>query len=418
VVTGPLYLWAHLDGSEQRLGGGLGDHSPEHAATDYRRLVRAIAAKHLLDMLVASGARLDDALAKVLARQPGLAVGGAAALSHYAVPPLAAAVSLALVAVAKDHSQAGMADGTGHGRSGFGHAINGNRGRHPLWWSSSGAFRDVSAQWLGAVLASYQPSVAAGGSRFEDPGAAAEALRLHVRRAVDTHRDTALRQRRVESAFRTPEAAEAMLLRPQVSFGPISAADAPAATAGAHSGPSSSSHRKLDASPERQASGAGPLSWLSPLIARNARHGISGDGEDDVEDSGVGVGGSGEGGGLQQDRMCYFIIGNLHRLRAELRDRGLLARGGVGDPAAPAPGAAVITVGTVVRALQVAASCPYPASGLAALLAAAVDPRSGAPGGGGAAFLSPVRVHDGGIWDLPVNLSNLEAQLDDHLMRM
>ena len=39
--------------------------------------------------------------------------------------------------------------------------------------------------------------------------------------------------------------------------------------------------------------------------------------------------------------MCYFIIGNLHRLRAELRDRGLLG--------------ASVTVATAVRALQVGA---------------------------------------------------------------
>jgi len=42
--------------------------------------------------------------------------------------------------------------------------------------------------------------------------------------------------------------------------------------------------------------------------------------------------------------MCYFVIGNMHRLRAELRDRGLLHRN---------DGGASVTVATVVRALQV-----------------------------------------------------------------
>jgi len=42
--------------------------------------------------------------------------------------------------------------------------------------------------------------------------------------------------------------------------------------------------------------------------------------------------------------MCYFVIGNLHRLRAELRDRGLLQRHDDGSS---------VTVATVVRALQV-----------------------------------------------------------------
>jgi len=76
--------------------------------------------------------------------------------------------------------------------------------------------------------------------------------------------------------------------------------------------------------------------------------------------------------------MCYFIIGNLHRLKAELKDRGLIRRTS-STPTSQQLGSggassstSTVTVATVVRALQVAASCPYPTHELAKLVAKAV----------------------------------------------
>ena len=462
VVTGPLYLWSHMDASEHaasaryafvRAGAGaaaagLGDHSPEHAASDYRRLLRGIASKHLLDMLVASGGRLETALtvglkAATLPRpgpRGGYAAtggwsGGAATLAQAAVPVLAVSVADALVCVARDFAGGGMADGTGRRRSGFGHAINGNRGRHPLWWSSPQAFTGVAGQWLADVAASFPGGPRSSSSRFEDPAEAAEALKAHVQRAVAVHREASARSRRVESSFRTPEAAEALLLKPQVRFGPGLPGEGVCADGGAVGSAATAlgdtRRPGSPGSPQRPGSpGAAkgvPQSWLSPIKVRGGSSGgrLGGadgggsvyDDDDDDEDGGGGLS-SGAGahkasGGVLQDRMCYFIIGNLHRLRAELRDRGLLARGGPGDHTA-VPGT-VVTVATVVRALQVATGCPYPAPALAALIAAAVDPPAHQHQHGRAA---PVRVHDGGIWDLPVDVALLEAQLDDHLMRL
>ena len=262
------------------------------------------------------------------------------------------------------------------------------------------------------------------------------------------HRDNEALTRRIPTSYRTPEAAAEVLLRRDPSFGPAlhPAAGLPLWQSG----------------PAQSPAGRNGSSWLSPA----ARGGCGGD--DDSSDGGGGGGGpeeaasEGAEAGFLRDRMAYFVMGNLHRLRAELRDRGLLARGTGGHGGSGLHGPPTVTVATAVRALRVAAACPDPAAALAALLADAVDPDGGAHGAnaggggggaGGAAFLtapfspstlaspaspfggstlgaasttlgstilgSPARrVRDGGMWELPVDLGQLEEQLDDLLMRL
>ncbi len=143
------------------------------------------------------------------------------------------------------------------------------------------------------------------------------------------------------------------------------------------------------------------------------------DEDEDDDDGGGGGGGGGGGAGARAsarrargaraaagagaapppDRMCYFVIGNLHRVRAELDARGWAA----GSP---------VSVAAVVRALQTAAACTYPPDALAALLARAVSGAGGGVDAGGPGS------REQGRWQLPVDLGRLEQQLDVFLMTL
>ena len=253
VVTGPIYLWSHMDPSEHRAASTYGNNSPtsgnrhfnddeltyasevpERSATDYRRLVRNIATKHLLDMLVSGGTRLTTALGKVLGTGPSHGENNsgssklAGASAAEAVPMVAATVAEVLMAVARDHATTTMAGGIDKRRDragGYGNALNGNRGRHPLWWSSSHAFREASQGWVSLALA---PRLAHGGGNGERDGilnhssrANPETLQAELLVAVERHRKREALSRRIPTKFRTPEAAQDMFLRPDADpYGP------------------------------------------------------------------------------------------------------------------------------------------------------------------------------------------------------
>jgi hypothetical protein len=191
--------------------------------------VRNIATKHLLDMLVSGGARLTTALGRVLGTTgPGGIGPGGGPLGKQpraAAAVLAATVAEVLVAVARDHATTTMAVGGEERRrdraGGYGAAINGNKGRHPLWWSSACAFRQAAKGWVGLVLAHrFAPGGSDGGDNylnFADP----ETLQAELEAAVQQHRDREALARRIPTQFRTPEAAQEMLLRPNAgTFGP------------------------------------------------------------------------------------------------------------------------------------------------------------------------------------------------------
>lgn len=96
--------------------------------------------------------------------------------------------------------------------------------------------------------------------------------------------------------------------------------------------------------------------------------------------------------------MCYFIIGNLHRLKAELKDRGLIHH--TSSSSSSTTTTTSVTVATVVRALQVAASCPYPPASLSRLVAKAVR-------------LNRSKALKQSSQELKIRISNLEAQAAD-----
>lgn len=245
VVTGPIYLWSHMDPSEHRAAFDYGNNSPtsgedptyasevpERSATDYRRLVRNIATKHLLDMLVSGGTRLTTALGKVLGTLPSS--HGSGSSGHFtgasraeAVPMVAATVAEVLMAVARDHATTTMAGGAEKRRDkagGYGNALNGNRGRHPLWWSTSHAFREASQGWVSLVLAPLLDGGSNGGRdavTHHSSRAKPETLQAELLVAVERHRKREALSRRINTKFRTPEAAQDMFLRPVADpYGP------------------------------------------------------------------------------------------------------------------------------------------------------------------------------------------------------
>jgi hypothetical protein len=127
--------------------------------------------------------------------------------------------------------------------------------------------------------------------------------------------------------------------------------------------------------------------------------------------NGGGSGGFGAADALLQERMCYFVLGNLHRVVVELTDRGAIFGGGHGGHSSraerhllgqPLNAAATVTVATLVQALQVAAACAYPPNALARLLTTVV---SGAD-------------HCRSVWEVHVDITLLEAQLDSFLMAL
>jgi hypothetical protein len=145
--------------------------------------------------------------------------------------------------------------------------------------------------------------------------------------------------------------------------------------------------------------------------------------------------------GVLRDRMCYFVIGNMPRLRAELTERGLLrhptttttttatsggaATGAAGEKkkkgsaSSPSPSKSLkVTVAAVVRALQVGAACTYPPFEMATHIARAVGRAEERNSNNNSSNKrSGARADDGGdAWNVLVDIDRLEDQLDDYLM--
>mmetsp|Transcript_8793 Transcript_8793/g.10517 ORF Transcript_8793/g.10517 Transcript_8793/m.10517 type:complete len:216 (+) Transcript_8793:1607-2254(+) len=111
---------------------------------------------------------------------------------------------------------------------------------------------------------------------------------------------------------------------------------------------------------------------------------------------------------LEEDRMCYFIIGNLHRLCAELKDRGVYSNT-----------SNHVSVSTAVKALQVATSCSYPTHKLANLLAKAsnINPVISKNANDHSNTSNNTLGMDiSHVWDVSIDLRALESQLDEYLM--
>ncbi len=339
--------------------------------------------------------------------------------------------------------------GFGGGRSGgWGSGRGGGRYRK---WSAAGAFVDAAASWLETV-ADADDEGEEGGGRGVGP---VRSLADVVLRRVASHAADRAQQRRIETDYRTADAARLALLEPEAPFGPANNDDDDSTEnpLAAHR------HQGQDARLKKKTK-----TWIS-------RRGSAGSVDSSDDDNDEAADDSHDDGAVQEallrDRMAYFIIGNLARLRAELKDRGLLRRR-KGKKAKPQDQS--INVATVVRALQVCAACTYPAPELAKIIsnAVAIDDgnlvglpespgkaaRGGGmlaavlgkkkPAGGGAAnFMTKFEkrrrkkkwverqadkenragdvssfIDAGDMWARPVDLWTLEAQLDEYLMVM
>jgi len=382
-TTGPLYLASHLPlpaaasgptaATEAGQAAADARAAPEQRSVDYRRLVRRVASKHLLDMLVASGGRLDASLASALAARPGQW----ATVSH-----LGEAVAEVLVGVAEEHATAGrlllLADER-------------DVAARTLLASVAAAMAAAAEAWVADLI---NAEAAASSSSSSEPGGGGGGLRARVRQLLAGHLRRGVRSRRVATACRSEAAARAHLW-------PLP---------GTHD---YDRHNHDDRHVHKRGGGNGGGGQRS---SGNTRQGRSDRSEDDDDSRGAAEGAEGDkdyGADYLHDSMCYFIIGNLHRVRAELNDRTGPVGGSTGKDSCTA---AALTVRDVVRALQVGAACTYPPQALATLLAAVTHYQGNvevsSDGGGSTTW--------GGdeAWDLPVDLSTLESQLDDHLMDM
>jgi hypothetical protein len=362
-AVAPRYLAARLGDlapvAQREAIEGLRVQRGEGSTDDLAALLLgAIYLRHVVDMLVASGPRLEEALGKD-------AAGGAGGQRGEAGTPAAAAAGLEMAAdsavspdgvLALARTIAGVLAEVAHAhateRALVDVAPQGDAGLQG--WGPSTIFLEAAGKWL-RTDARLRGSHGDDNGFYDGGDGGGKGMVGRLLLAVARHRSAAAAARRVETSCVNPTDARAILALPS-------------------------------ATEFEEARRWGVVDEGKAAVGSRPKEPLA-------DDSAA----------LEGERLVYFVIGNLPKLWGELRRRGL-------ELTTP------VTVAVAVSALRAATACRYPPRPLAALLAAAA--RGSGPVCGDGLLQSFQGTDPGSDWAVPVDVSSLDEALDKYLMDM
>jgi hypothetical protein len=377
VTTGPLYLWQYLvdyhayrlsideEKADPSVGFGLSD-TPEHSSANYSVLLSFIANKHLMDMLTVAS-KTDELFIELLTSWKDATCNKDVEFdeeeSEASIRKMVAALSSVLTKVAQDHSVDSKHHHHHHHHHHHRHrdadqsVVSLDLGQASSYWSRATSFNPMANDFVRSVFHEVRAH------ENVEKKSLITALQNKIYDILKSHAKAQENAQKISTSYRTKEAAEEMLMLKK----------------------------------EKESIKVEHNSWLIPQ-RHSSSDTVSSSSSSQSSDEDMYDSVQYEVDNNLQDRMCYFIIGNLHRLRAELKDRGLYD--------SLKPNGQTVSVATAVRALKVATACAYPPTELAKVLARASTM------GRYSSYLSQTN----NMWELPVDLSQLEVQIDKYLM--